>query len=124
DIDLMELAEAAFLRPLVAEHRPRGEELQRQALRQTVRQHRADEARSVFRSQRDLFAAAIGEGVHFFRDDIRALADRPREDFGEFEDRRRDFLEAIALGNAARRVDHGAMPALRVGEWILGAAYR
>ncbi len=40
DIDLMELPEAPLLRPLVAEHRAVREELERQALRQPVRDDR------------------------------------------------------------------------------------
>jgi hypothetical protein len=115
DIDLMELPEATLLRALVAEHRSAGEELQRQILGEAIRENRAHDPGGVFRPQRDLFATAIGEGVHLLGDDIGGLADRPREDFGEFEDRGRDLLIAIALGDAPRGVDDRAMAPLRFG---------
>ena len=86
--------------------------------------HGADDAGGVFRPQRDLLAAAIGEGVHLLGDDIGRLADRPREHLGELEDRRRDLLIAVTLGEPPRRVDDGAMPPLLVGQEILGAAHR
>ena len=102
DADLVELAEAALLRPLVAEHRAAVEEFQRRRLGQPVRQHRAHDPGGVLRPQRHLFAAAIGEGVHLLRHDVGVLADRPREDFGELEDRRRDLGKAVKRRRLAR----------------------
>src|SRR5258708_257515 len=78
-VDLMKLAEPALLRPLVPEHRSAREELERQALRQSVGDDRAADAGGIFGPERDLIAAAVAESVHFLGHDIRGLADRPRE---------------------------------------------
>ena len=60
EVDLVELALAALLRPLVAEHRAGGEELQRQLLRQlAVGDEGAADAGRVLRPQGERFAAAI-----------------------------------------------------------------
>ena len=60
EVDLVELALAALLRPLVAEHRPGGEELQRQLLgRAAVGHEGAADAGGVFRPQGERLAAAI-----------------------------------------------------------------
>ena len=104
DADLMELAQAALLRPLVAEHRAVIEELLRQILGQPARDHRAHHAGRVLRPQRDPLAAAILERVHLLGDDVGGLAQRALEHLGELEDRRRDLAIAVALGAIARPV--------------------
>src|SRR5204863_8366131 len=58
-VNLMKLAEPAFLRPLVPEHRSAREELERQALRQSIGDDRAADAGGVFGPERDLVAAAV-----------------------------------------------------------------
>ncbi len=121
---MRELAEAALLRPLVAEHRTAREKLKRQVLREPVGEHGTDDAGGIFRPQRDLLAAAVGEGVHFLGDDVGRLADGPREHLGKLEDRRRDLLIPVALGDAARRVNDSAMSTLLFRQEILGAAHR
>ena len=117
EVDLVELALAALLRPLVAEHRAGGEELERQLLRQlAVGDEGAADAGGVFRPQRERFAAAIGEGVHLLGDDVGGLADAAREQLGELEDRRRHLAIAVEARHVARRVDDVREAPVLVGQ--------
>ncbi len=113
-VDLVELAEAALLWPLVAEHRSAREELQRQALSETVGDDRAHDAGGVFGPERDLVAAAVAEAVHFLDHDVRGLADRTREHLRELEDRRGDLLDSRSARRSAapfpRHCDDGFVP--------------
>ena len=106
DPDLMELAHASLLRPLIAEHRPGIEELQRQALRESVGDHRPHHAGGVFRAQCQRLAATVGEVVGFLGDHIAAVAERTREHLGKLEHRRRHLLKAVKARGGARRADH------------------
>src|SRR5208282_1040959 len=124
DSDLMELAKAAPLRSLIAEHRTAIEEFERHALGEAVGDHRANHPGSVFWPQRDFLAAAVVEGVHFLRNDVGVLADRSRENFGELENRRRHFGEAVELGRSPRGLDHPAVAPRPLGKKILSTADR
>ena len=114
DADLVELTQTALLRPLVTEHRPVVEQLQRQMLGQAAADQRPHDAGGVLRPQRDALAAAVLESVHLLGDDVRRLAERAVEHLGELEDRRRDLAIAVALGERPgpwrRRADGGAAP--------------
>ena len=120
--DLVELAEAAFLRALIAEHRPRIEQLERQMLVEAARDQRAGYPGGVLRPQRDLLPAPVDEGVHLLRDNVRVLPDRPFEHFGELEDRCLDLAEAIAGRHCERCVDDMAVAAGRLRKQIVGAS--
>ncbi len=95
DPDLVELAKPALLRPLIAKHRAVIEKFDRRVLNQAVRENRTHHPGGIFRPQRHLFAAPVGEGVHLLGDDIRGLANRAGEDLGELENRRRDLGKPI-----------------------------
>ena len=94
-VDLVELAEAALLRALVAEHRTMRGELQRRILLPALGQIRARDAGSEFRTQRKRISAAVLERVHLLRHDVGRLAQRAREDGGAFEHRNVDALETV-----------------------------
>src|SRR5487761_794535 len=122
DADLVELAEPALLRALVAEHRAGIEKAQRQALRQTVGNHRPHYAGGILGSQRDVLTALVVEGVHLLHHDVGGFADRSLEDFCGFEDRRRDLVIAKTFGNRVRGLDYRAVTAHHRGQEVLGAA--
>ncbi len=85
DVDLMELAPAAFLRAVVTEHRPVTEELARHLLGQALGQEGPAHGRGRLGPKRDLVVAAVGEGMHLLGDHVRGLAERAPEDVGELE---------------------------------------
>ena len=120
-VDLMELAEAALLRALVAEHRARGGELERRILLPALGDVGAGDAGSEFGAQRQRIAAAILEGVHLLRDDVAGLAHRAGEHAGRLEDRNLEPLETIEPPDAIERVEHGRETPLLVAENVLGA---
>ena len=103
DADLVELAQPALLRPLVAKHRPGVEALERPALAQGAADHRARDARRVLRPERELRPAAVGEGVHLLGHDVRGIAQRAAKHVAELEDRRRHFGEPVAGGERCAR---------------------
>src|SRR5437588_10901461 len=121
---MMKIAKTPLMRPLIPEPRPAIEKFERRRLRQPVRQDRADDPGGVLRPQGDLFAAAVHEGVHLLRDDVGVLADRPREDLGKFENRRRDLGKPVKPRLLARGIADPAMAAHRLGQEILRAARR
>ena len=103
--DLPELAHAALLRALVAEHRAGVVELgELPVAGEAVLERRPNDARGGLRAQRDRAAALVLEGVHLLGDDVGRLADAAREDLGVLEQRRVDRLVAVAreelLGDA------------------------
>ena len=124
EVDLMELALPALLRPLVAEHRTGGEDLQRQLLRQLAVGHEgAADAGGVFRPQGQRLAAAILEGVHLLGDHVGGLADAAGEQLGELEDRRRHLAIAVEARHLARGVDRRARSAGTRREKIVRATH-
>src|SRR5438309_4598779 len=64
-VELVELAEAALLRPLIAKGRAGGGELERGILLPAFAQIGAADAGGEFRAEGDRLSAAILEGVHF-----------------------------------------------------------
>ncbi len=113
DVDLVELAVAALLRPLVAEHRAGVENLLRQGLRQAVGDQRAADAGGAFRPQRDGITAAILERVHLLRHDIGGFAracGRTRAVSSKIGVC--PFVEAVERGDAPRGLDHMGVAAL------------
>ena len=122
DVDLVELPVAAFLRPLVAEHRAGIEHFLRQRLGEAIGDERAADSGGCLGTQRDAFTRAVGEGVHLLRHDVGGLAEGAGEDARILEDRRRPLLEAEAFGDAARGLDDVAVAAEVVSDEIAGAA--
>ena len=121
-VDLVELAIAPLLRPLVTEHRARGDQLQGRKLLPPLGDIGARDSRGEFGAQRQRIAALVGEGVHFLRHDIGGLADRAREHLGRLEHRHVDAAEAIQPANALERVEHLGETALLGAENVLRAA--
>ena len=80
DVDLVELAVAPPLRPLVPEHRARGPDALRSFVGQIVLDRRAHDAGRRFGAQGQALAVEpVLEGVHFPLDDVGHLADGPHE---------------------------------------------
>ncbi len=100
DADLVELAKAALLRPLVAEHRATVEELERQLLGQAAGDDGPDDAGRVLGAERQAVAAPVLEGVHLLGDDVAGVAEAAGEHLGELEDRRLDLAIAVEPGHA------------------------
>ena len=88
-IELVELAEAALLRALVAKGRAVGRDLERRILLPTFAEISAADAGGELGAKRDRFPAAILERIHLLRDDVGRFTDRPGE-YGSLLDRR-DF---------------------------------
>ena len=101
EVYLVELAEAALLRLLVAEHRALAPELEPRTAQQAVGDRGADDAGGGFRTQREAVAALVGEGVHLLLDHVGVLTDGTLEQLGVLDHGHADFLVAI-------RVHHGA----------------
>ncbi|MNC35159.1 hypothetical protein D3C75_836320 [compost metagenome] len=96
--DLVELAVAALLRALVAEHRADVPQLLwLAAADQAVLLHRAHAGGGAFRAQGQRVAVAVVEGVHLLLDDVGDLADRALEQLGELDDRHADLPVAVAV---------------------------
>ena len=101
DADLVELAVAAFLRALVAEHRAGVEDFLRQRLGQAVGDQGAADAGGAFGAEGDGVAAAVVEAVHLLHDHIGGFPEGAGEDAGVLEDRGGPFVEAVGGGDAA-----------------------
>ena len=97
DVDLVELAVAALLRPLAPEHRAQRVDLQRGSvfIRLCSITARTMPAVASGRSVSD-DAVAVVEGVHLLRDDVGLRADAAREQLRLLEDRRADLAVAVA----------------------------
>ncbi len=105
--DLKELAIAALLRALAAEHRAHVVELLNAGpLVQAVLDVGADHRRGVSGRSVSERAVTIVEGVHLFRDDVRFLADPAREQLRLLEDRRPDFVVVVGFEDTSRGCLH------------------
>ena len=113
--DLKELAVAALLRALAAEHRADVVELlHARKLIQAVLDVGAHHRRGVLRPQRQRRAVAILEGVHLLADDVGFFAHAAREQLRLFENRRADFVIVVGAKHFARHRFH-AVP--HFGGW-------
>src|SRR5207302_469260 len=79
-VELVELAKAALLRPLVAKRRTVSRDLQRCELLPALAQIRAANAGGELRPQRDRIPAAILERIHLLGYDVGRFADGAGED--------------------------------------------
>src|SRR6185369_2201842 len=109
-IELIELAEAPRLRPLVTEHRTGAPDALPLVVQQAVADHRAHDAGGRFGTQRQGVAARILEGEHLLLHDVGELADRALEQRRVLDDRHADFLVAVR-GEQLARDAFEAMPA-------------
>ncbi len=105
-IQLVELAEAALLRALIAEGGAVGRDLERGILLPTFGQIGARDPGRELRPQRDRIARTIVEAVHFLRHHVGGLAHCPREHRGRLNHRDFDPLEPIQTAHAIERGDH------------------
>ena len=113
--DLEELAVAAFLRPLAAEHRADIVKfLHTRPLVEAVLDVGADHRRGVLRTQRERGLVAVREGVHFLGDDIGFFADAAGKKLRLFENRGTDFVVIVGAKNRPRGILH-AIP--HFGRW-------
>ena len=103
--DLEELAIAAFLRTLAAEH---GADviqlLDTGKLIHPVLDVGTDHRRGGFRAQGERTAVAVLEGIHLLGDDVGFRAHAAGEQPGFLKDRRADFLIVVSAEHAARHV--------------------
>ena len=110
---LVELAVAAALRALVAEHRTQVIQAASTVIGQVVLDGRAHHARRVLGAQRQLLAVeAVFEGVHLLLDDVGGLTGAAHEQRRRFDDGRADHAVAVARHHVAHRGFQG-FPARR-----------
>ena len=96
--ELEELAVAAALRTLVAEHRALVPQAARAVVDQVVLEHGAHDAGRAFRTQGQLVAVhRVFEGIHLLLDDVGDGADGAREQARLLDDRGHDLLVAVAF---------------------------
>jgi hypothetical protein len=123
DVELVELAVASLLRPLVPEHRPEQVDLgNRHRLLEAVLDEGPDQAGRGLRPKRDAFTALVGEGVHLLLDDVRGFAGALGEQFLALDDGRPHLGVPVALEQAARD-GFDPLPALDLaGQDVVGAS--
>ncbi len=135
DPDLLELAVAAGLGPLVAEERAGIGDLHRQGPAvEPVFDHRTHDARGPLGPEGDAAITLVGEGVHLLADHVGRFADAPREQGGVLEDGQFDVPvaggprrggEAVAHGHEGGRIRGKVVRhALRGGEGPVVLAHR
>ncbi|OSM06188.1 hypothetical protein MAIT1_01161 [Magnetofaba australis IT-1] len=107
----MELTIASLLRALVAEHGADVVGLERQLALETIIEERAHHRGGAFRAQGEALAAAIGEHVHLFFDDVGGFAHGAGEQLGLFEDGSAEFAVIVLMEHAA----HGLFEELPAG---------
>ena len=105
----MELPHPAFLGALIPEHGACIEELQWQALRQPIGNHRPHNTSGIFRPQCQRLATPIGKIVGFLGHHVAAVTKRSREHLGKFENRRGHFLKPVKARRVARRIHDAPM---------------
>ena len=107
-VDLVKLAKASLLGPLVAEHGPQGIEfLDPGALLQAVFQDGPEHRGGGLGPERQGVALAVGKGVHFLGHDVGVVADGAGEELGALEQRQTDLLVAVEVKNLP---GHGLHP--------------
>ena len=117
-IELVELAQTALLRALVAEHGAAGEEFGRPVGRVLAGlDEGAQHAGRGLGAHGQGAALAVGEGVHFLLDHVGFFADGAGEELGLFQDGHAHFLASVRGENLAGQVLHqGVNRALRAEE--------
>ena len=123
-VELVKLAVATLLRALVPEQRPVRRNLQRRELLPAIGDISARDAGGEFGAQRDRFAAAILERIHFLRHDVGRFAERAGEHRGRLDHRHLDALETIEAAHPVERVDDMRKAVGEIAEHVLGAAHR
>jgi hypothetical protein len=107
DVELVELALAALLRALVAEHGARGPHPHRPVVEEVVLDRRAHDAGRRFRPERQALPVAILENVHLLLDDVGDLADAAHEERRGLDERRADAaIPVLPEDRTARVLEH------------------
>ena len=102
-VELVELAVAALLRALVAEHRAREPDALRPLVDEVVLDRGAHDARRRLGPQRQALAVQpILERVHLLLDDVGGFADRAHEQRRGLDDRHAQVAVAVAAEHVAR----------------------
>ena len=104
-VDLVELAVAPLLRPLVAEHRPASPQPLLLVVQQPVLDGRAHQPGGRLGPQAQAVAAAVVEGVHLLLDDVGVLADRALEELRALDER-----HAASRGSRSRQTARARPP--------------
>ena len=105
DVDLVELAVAALLRPLVAKHGDAGPDAQRPVVERVVLDHRAHDAGGGLGAQRQPVAVhRVLEGIHLLLDDVGHFAEAAHEQRRRLDDRRAHVGVAVAAHQRAHLV--------------------
>ena len=122
---LVELAQAARLGTLVAEHGADAEELRdARAVVEAVLHVGSADRGGRLGAQRDGIAPLVFEGVHLLGDDVGLLADSAREEFGALEGGHSYLPVAVARENLPRQL-FGSLPPRRFfGQDVFHAAHR
>ena len=103
--DLVELAVAAQLRPLVAEHGAAVEDPLRLIVQQAVLQQGAYAGGGAFRTQGNAVPVPVHQAEHLLFDDVRRSAYAAAEQLGGFEQRQAHLL----IGEAFENIDDGVL---------------
>ena len=120
--DLVKLPIAALLRAFIAKHRPGIENLTREiGLREAVGNQRTANTGGHFRAQRQAFATAIGEAVHFLGNHIGSVTKAPGENARVFKNGGCPFLKAIKASDAPRGFGHRMVAAEFLTDQVTGA---
>ncbi len=105
DVDLVELAIAALLRPLVPEHHDLAPQAQRSVVERVVLDHGAHDPRGRLRAERQPIAVhRVLEGVHLLLDDVGHLAEAAHEERRRLDDRRAHVDVGVAAHQRAHLV--------------------
>ena len=105
DVELMELAIAAFLRPLVPEHRAARPYPERPVVSQVVLDRRANDAGGGLGPERQRLAVQLVlERVHLPLDDVSGVADAALEQRGRLHDRDAQIAIPVLREYAARSI--------------------
>ena len=123
DVELVELAVAALLRPLVAEHRARRPHPLRPFVGEVVLDRGADDAGGRLRTQRQALAVQLVlERVHLVLDDVGHRADAAHEQRRRLDDRHAKVAVAVLAKHVADRVLENFPERGLVGQHVVHAA--
>jgi hypothetical protein len=102
DVDLVELAVASLLRPLMAKQRHLAPQAQRPVVERVVLDHRPHDSGGGLRPERQPVAVhRVLERVHLLLDDVGHLAEATHEERRRLDDRRAHVAVGIALHQGA-----------------------
>jgi len=131
EVNLVELAEAAFLGLFVAEHRALAPELETRTAQQAIGDRRPHDAGGGLGTKREAVAALVGEGVHLLFDHVGVFADGALEELRLLDHRHADFFVAVGIHDGAGgsfhvlpQTDVGGKDVFHAGDRLDIAAHR